>query len=71
MQYRIGIKNNDVNPIVIIDVAIILLFSLFSRYRVTELVATANKTDTQIDFKNGLNNSTIKNIITIAIATKK
>ena len=71
IQYKIGINNSAVSPIVIIELAIILLFSLFSKYRVAVLVATASKTDTKIDFKNGLNNSTIKNIITIAIATKK
>jgi hypothetical protein len=71
IQYKTGIKNSDVNPIVINDVANILLLNLFSRYTVTELVATANKIETKIDFKNGLKSSTIKKIITIAIATKK
>jgi hypothetical protein len=34
-------------------------------------VAIANKIDTQIAFKKGLKSSTIKNIITIAIAIRK
>ena len=71
IQYKIGIKNSDVNAIVIIDVAKKRLFNLFSKYKVKELVATANKSDTQIAFKNGLKSSTIKKIITIAIAIKK
>jgi hypothetical protein len=48
-----------------------LLFSLFSKYAVNELVATANKSDTQMAFIKGLKSSIIKKIITIAIAIRK
>jgi len=71
IQYKIGIKNSDVNAIVIIAVAKNLLFKLFSKYKVKVLVATTNKSDTKIDFRNGSKSSTIKKIITIAIAIKK
>jgi hypothetical protein len=71
IQYKIGIKNSAASPIVIKVVENILLFNLFSKKRVKELVAIVNKTDTQIAFIKGLKSSTIKKIITIAIATKK
>jgi len=71
IQYKIGIKNSAASAIVINDVAAILLLDFFSKKSVKELVATVNNIDTRIAFKNGLNNSTIKNIITIAIATIK
>ena len=71
MQYNIGIKKSEVKAIVIIDVAKNLLFSLFSKYAVTELVATANNSDTQIAFIKGLKSSIIKKIITTAIAIRK
>jgi uncharacterized protein (UPF0128 family) len=71
IQYKIGIKNSAASAIVIKDVAAILLLDFFSKNSVKELVATVNNIDTKIAFKNGLNNSTIKKIITIAIAIIK
>ena len=71
IQYRIGTKNIDANPIVIIELARILLFNFLSNKWVREFVATANKIETLIAFKKGLKSSTIKKIITIAIAIKK
>ena len=64
-------KNRDVSIIVIIEVEIILLFNFSSKIKVKVLVAIASNEATQIAFKNGLKSSTIKKIITIAIAIKK
>jgi hypothetical protein len=71
IQYIIGTKNKDVRATVIIVDAITLLFNFFCTYCVNVFVAIANKIDTQIAFKKGLKSSTIKNIITIAIAIRK
>jgi hypothetical protein len=71
IQYKTGIKNRAVNPIVINPLARILLLNFSSKYKLNELVAIANNTDTKIAFKNGSKSSTIKKIITIAIAIKK
>ena len=46
-------------------------FDFFSKKCVKELVATVNSIDTSIAFRKGLNSSTIKKIITIAIAIIK
>ena len=54
-----------------IEVEIILLFNFSSKIKVKVLVAIASNEATQIAFKNGLKSSTIKKIITIAIAIKK
>jgi uncharacterized protein (UPF0128 family) len=64
-------KNRAARAIVINDVAAILLLDFFSKKCVKELVATVNSIDTSIAFRKGLNSSTIKKIITIAIAIIK
>jgi hypothetical protein len=71
IQYKTGIKNSAVNPTVINPLDKILLLNFSSKYKLSELVAIANNTDTKIAFKNGSKSSTIKKIITIAIAIKK
>ena len=71
IQYKTGIKNIQAKVTLITKVADNLLFNLFSKYNVTEFVATAKSRATNIAFKNGLNNSIIKNIVTAAIKIKK
>jgi len=71
IQYITGMKNIDASVIVITTEDIALLFNLFSKYVVKELVATVKSSATNIGFKNGLKSSTIKNIVIAAIKIKK